>query len=94
VNVVYHLCGYDKSTERLAAEHPVPARLLPRVRTLIEPVSDDRDLVLPYELTVGAVLTLSKALGLTIDPAEYHYYFEASNASDTGVGREAATTAR
>lgn len=91
---MYHLCGYDKATWRLAVEHTVPARLIPTVRGLIDPVPDDRDLVLPYELTVGAVLTLGEALDLTINPAEYHYYFEASDASDTGVGREIAATAQ
>jgi hypothetical protein len=94
VTVVYHLYGYDKTTGPLAAEHPVPPRLLPTVRTLIEPAPDDRDLVLPYELTTGAVLTLSEALGLTIDPAEYHYDFEASDASDSGVRPEITASAR
>jgi hypothetical protein len=93
VTIVYHLCGYDKSTERLVEEHLVPARLLTTIRTLIEPVPDDRDLILPYELTTEAVRTLAKILHLTIDPAEYHYYFEASDASDTGIGREVATAA-
>jgi hypothetical protein len=94
VTIVYHLCGYDKATQRLQAEHPVPTRLLPTVRTFIEPVADDRDLVLPYELTTRAVRTLAEALGLTIDPERYHYYFEASDASDADAGREVAATAR
>ena len=91
---MYHLCGYDKATERLVEEHVVPGHLLPMVRTLIKPAAGDCDLVLPYELTTGAVLTLSQALGQTIDPAGNHYYFEASDAADTGIGGEVATTAR
>ena len=94
MTVVYHLCGYDRTTELLAAEYPVPARLLPTVRKLIEPVSDDRDLVLPYQLTDGAVLTLARALGLTIDPGEYHYYFEASDATENVARHAVATAAR
>jgi hypothetical protein len=94
VTVVYHLCGYDKATERLAAEHQAPARLLPTIRRLIEPVPDDRDLILPYERTASAVQTVANALGLTVDPAEYHFYFEASDAAGSNVGREVASTAR
>ena len=60
MTVVYHLCGYDKTTERLAAEFPIPTRFLPTVRTFVEPVPDDDDLVLPYALTVGAVVRLAE----------------------------------
>jgi hypothetical protein len=94
MTVVYHLCGYDKATETLAVEHAVPARLLTTVRTLVQPVPDDYDLILPYELATDGVQTLAEALGLVIDPAEYNYYFEASDGSDTGVGREVANSAR
>ena len=91
---MYHLCGYDKATERLAAEYPIPARFLPTVRAVIEPVPDDRDLVLPYVLTARAVLRLAEVLGRTIDPDRYHYYFEGSDGSDTDARSEVATTAR
>ena len=94
MTVVYHLCGYDKVTELLNEEHPVPARLLPLVRTLIKPAPDDRDLVLPYELAAGAVVTLAEALKLNTDPAEYDYYFEASDASETDLGQDVAVTVR
>jgi hypothetical protein len=94
VTVVYHLCGYDKMTELLAEEHPVAARLLPMVRTLIKPVAGDRHLVLCYELSNAAVLTLSQALGLSIDPAVYHYYFEGSDASGAGANLKSAGIAR
>jgi hypothetical protein len=90
VTVAYHLCGYDKATGPLAEEQAVPEHLLPAVRTLVETVPDDRDLILPYELTTDAVLTLARPMGLGIDPAGYHYYFEAS---DTGVGSKVATSA-
>jgi len=94
MTVAYHLCAYDMATDRLIAEHPLPEALLPLVRTLITPAPEDRDLILPYELTTGAAMTLSRALGLTIDPVKYRYYFEASDAADTGLGQEVATSAR
>lgn len=94
MTVVYHLCGYDKTTERLAAEFPIPTRFLPTVRTFVEPEPDDHDLVLPYTLTADAVVRLAEALGLAIEPDRYHYYFECSDGSDTDLRREVVTTAR
>ena len=94
MTVVYHLSGYDKTSRRLVAEYPVPALLVPMVRTFIRPVPDDRHLVLSYQLTSAAALQLAAALGLTIDPDRYHYYFEGSDGSDTDVSSEVATIAR
>jgi hypothetical protein len=94
VTVVYHLCSYDRTTGKLVAEYPVPARLVPTIRTFIDPVPDDRDLVLSYALTDSAALRLAEALGLTIDPDRYHYYFEGSDGADTDVSSEVAVTSR
>ncbi len=80
MTLAYDLCAYDRTNALLAREYPVPAQLLPMVRTLIEPVADDHDLVLPYELTPAAAATLANAMGLTLDGAAYRYYFEASAA--------------
>lgn len=93
MSIAWHLCGYDKATRRLVEEHPVPARLLPTVRTLIAPLPDDHDLVLAYELAAGAVQTLAESLGVSIDPTARHWYFEGSDASEIGAQREAATNA-
>ena len=94
MTVVYHLCGYDKATERLVEEYCVPEDLLSKIRPLVGPSPNDRDLVLTYELTVSAVQTLAEALGIAIDPAGRHYYFEASDGSDTVVERDAAAASR
>jgi hypothetical protein len=61
---------------------------------LIKPVRDDRDLVLPYQLTSGAVLSLAAASDQPIEPANPHYYFEASDVSDAGAEPAKAATAR
>jgi hypothetical protein len=94
MSVIYHLCAYDRATDRLVAEHAVPENLLPMVRTLIKPAPEDSDLVLSYELTTGAAQSLSNATGLPIEPAPCHYYFEASDAADAVIGNEVAAAAR
>ncbi len=93
MTLIYHLCGYDKTTERLVEEHSVPARLLPIVRTLIEPAPDDRDLVLPYELSAASALTLAAAIGVTIDSAQHQFFFEASDAPEVKLPRRTISAA-
>ena len=93
MNPVYDLCGYEKSTGTLAVEHPVAARFLPLVRTLVVAKPDDPELILPYELSENAVATLAEALGLSIDLRGFRFWFEASDASEAEAGTRIVATA-
>jgi hypothetical protein len=94
MTVIYHLCGYDRSTDRLVEEHVVPAALLPVVRELVTPVVDDTDLILPYELTASAASTLARSLGVVIDSLKNNYCFEASDALSIDGTQRTATAVK
>jgi len=83
MTAAYYLRGYDRTTEFMAAEFRLPARLLGFIRALVRPPADDPDMIFAYELADSSVARISRAMGTEIDPTAFGYYVEANAAPDS-----------
>jgi hypothetical protein len=74
------IVGFDKSSERLVFEKPVPVGAVAYVKTIADVPATDHDLLGSYPLTAAQVSKVAAAAQITIDPTEFSYFLEADEA--------------
>jgi hypothetical protein len=80
--VVYDLVGYDRSTERMAEQHPIPASLVQAVKQIAGIGDRSDDQLGAWELTGGQVKDIAQILQANPDLLRYEFFLEPS-AADT-----------
>jgi hypothetical protein len=77
MTVVYHLRGYDKTTEFVSVEFDIPAAMLPLVKALLPDIDADPDLVEPHAIACDQVARLAHELRVSVNPDSFDFYIEA-----------------
>ena len=75
-SVTHSLVGYDRLTERVAAEFDVPDSVLLKAKRLAGVPADDADAVMCYALEPSRARNLANLLKVPIDPQRYDYFLE------------------
>lgn len=70
------IVGFDKASESLVVDLPVPAAALERVKRIAEVPAADPDLMGAYPLTAEKVKLAAEAAHVIIDPGRYDYFLE------------------
>lgn len=94
--VVYDLVGYDRETERLAEQHPVPSSLVNVVKQ-IAGVGDKSDYQLgAWELTEEQVKEIAQVITVEPDLRRCDFFLEPSAGDNPGrqANERKATMAR
>jgi hypothetical protein len=77
MTIAWHLRGYDRRSDLLAAEYDIKQELLPIMRDLLPEPENDPGMIDPYELTRDQTVRLADAIGLSIHPDRFDYFVEA-----------------
>jgi hypothetical protein len=80
--VVYDLVGYDRTTERMAEPHPIPASLVQAVKQIAGIGDRSDDQLGAWELTDGQVKDIAQILQAAPDLLRREFFLEPS-AADT-----------
>jgi hypothetical protein len=81
-NVVYDLVGYDRKTERMAEQHPVPPSLVCTVKQFAGIGDRSDDQLGAWELTEGQVRDIAQVVKVKPDLQRCDFFLEPS-AADT-----------
>jgi hypothetical protein len=86
--MIYRIVTYDKATERMVANLPIPWPFVAEIRKLagVTPFDDGMG---EHELTDEQVRRISQVLHFTPDPDHFFYYLEPFNQPDGGLRQEA-----
>ena len=76
--ITHRLVGYDRATERVVDEYPVPDDKLPTAKLLAHVPADDPDAVMCYPLKPAQARDLAGFINAVayIDPDHRDYFFE------------------
>lgn len=72
----HRLVGYDRATELVAEEHPVPAARLAEARALAHVPADDPEVTQCYSLSAGSARDLAGIIQARVDPETRDYFLE------------------
>ena len=75
MNVLHEVTGYDKRTERLSVEHPVPEGQSVSVRNLAQLTPED-DGVGGYPLDSAAAVSIGLQIDRPLDADLYDWFLE------------------
>jgi hypothetical protein len=90
MSVAHRITGYDRATEALVEQHPVPRRLLPSAKTAALISADDPDAIWSYKLSTDAANRLAAAMRVALDTARNDYFLESFEAPRSAASSQAA----
>lgn len=76
MNLAHRITGYDRRTECLAVQRPVPRDRLPSIRALIGVPAADEHAIGCYPLDPSMALAVSRHLGTALWPDLYDLFLE------------------
>ena len=76
--IIHTLVGYDRATERLAAEFDVPEAVLDRAKRLAGVTANDPDATMCYPLDASCARDLAGILGVGVDTERRDYFLESA----------------
>ena len=76
-HVEVSIVGYDRGTERVVAEHPIPPTTVTAAMLIANFPPDDPDLIGAYPLTEDQARQIAAVANVTIDPANFDWFLEA-----------------
>ena len=74
--ITHRLVGYDRVTDRVADEHPVPAAVLPRAKQIARVPADDPDAAACYHLSSSGARDLAGFISVGINTERHDYFLE------------------
>jgi hypothetical protein len=77
MSVVLHLSGYDKNTDMLVVEYPVPSARADYVKGVAAVAKSDPDVLGAYPLDEAQVEQIAGQINTPVNPKLYHYFLEA-----------------
>ena len=77
MHVEVSFVGYDRQSERLAVEHPIPLGAVTAAMLIANVPPDDPDLIGAYPLTEDQARQIAAVANVTIDPANFDWFLEA-----------------
>jgi hypothetical protein len=77
MDVEVSIVGYDRQTERLAVEHPVPPAAVTAAMLIANVPPTDPDLIGAYPLTEEQARQIAEVANISIEPAQFDYFLEA-----------------
>jgi hypothetical protein len=76
-HVEVSIVGYDRGTERVVAEHPIPPTTVTAAMPIANVPPTDPDLVGAYPLDAEQARQIAELINVTIDPANFDWFLEA-----------------
>jgi hypothetical protein len=76
MSLVIQLSGYDKRTELIAAEHPVPANRADRVKQIAAVTKTDPDVLGAYPLDEAQAAQIAGEINQPINPKLYDWFLQ------------------
>ena len=71
------IVGFDRHTERVAVEHPVPPAALTAAMLIANVPPTDPDLVGAYPLDADQARQIAELINITIEPDRFDWFLEA-----------------
>jgi hypothetical protein len=75
-SIFHRLVGYDRATQRVAAEHDISDHHLDFVKRVAGVARDDPEAALCYRLNSDQVREIAAVIGITIDADAFNFYLE------------------
>ena len=72
-HIGHRLVGYDRTTERVADEHDIPASLMRWAKKLAQAPADGPEAAMCYLLPESAACDLAGAIGASTDPKNEYF---------------------
>ncbi|HEY1504099.1 MAG TPA: hypothetical protein VGF92_07355 [Stellaceae bacterium] len=76
MTITHKLVGYDKQSERVAAEYDVPEQKFDLVRRIVGVSHTDREAIGNYPLAAPAAEEVAKEIGLRLDTKRLDFFLE------------------
>jgi hypothetical protein len=76
MHVEVSIVGFDRNTERVAVDHPVPPAVVPAARQIANVPLDDPDLVVAYPLDAKQARQIAELANITIEPDRFDWFLE------------------
>jgi len=77
VHLEVTIVGFDRHTERVAVEHPVPPAALTAAMLIANVPPTDPDLVGAYPLDADQARQIAELINITIEPDRFDWFLEA-----------------
>jgi hypothetical protein len=89
--MIYRIVTYDKATERMVANLPIPWTFVAEIRKIagVTPLDDGMG---EYPLTDEQVRQIAQILHLRPEPEAFDYYLEPFNQPNGGLSQETSVT--
>ena len=71
------IVGFDRHTERVSVEHPVPPAALTAAMLIANVPPTDPDLVGAYPLDADQARQIAELINITIEPDRFDWFLEA-----------------
>jgi hypothetical protein len=76
MSITLQLSGYDKNTNLLAVEYPVPPREADYVKRVAAVDPADTQVLGAYPLSETQVVSIAGAIDTPVNPKQYRYFLE------------------